>query len=38
VSGQLYARPLYAQKKSPWYPLKRRIKWWHIIHIYILRI
>jgi hypothetical protein len=26
VSGQLHApRPLYSQKKSPWYPLDRRV-------------
>jgi hypothetical protein len=25
VSGQLHARPLYLQGKSPWYPLDRRL-------------
>jgi hypothetical protein len=25
VSGQLHARPLYPQGKSPWYPLDRRL-------------
>jgi hypothetical protein len=25
VSGQLHARPLYPQGKSPWYPLDRRM-------------
>jgi hypothetical protein len=25
VSGQLYARPLYLQRKSPWYPTDRRL-------------
>jgi hypothetical protein len=25
VSGQLHARPLYPQGKSPWYPLYRRL-------------
>jgi hypothetical protein len=25
VSGQLQARPLYLQEKSPWYPLGRRL-------------
>jgi len=25
VSGQLHARPIYSQGKSPWYPLVRRL-------------
>jgi hypothetical protein len=25
VSVQLYTRPLYPQRKSPWYPLDRRL-------------